>query len=288
MPTVHYVSRALLQANGLYRLHKNDDGNDDDPNRVAVTGVAPRTMDTGNNSSSSTLSESQPNSDLTVNNDGQKKKRNSRVCFNDSFEDLKAYKEKNGHLSITEKDDKSLFYWCANIRSARKGKLGTKLTTDGISALDAIGFEWRSEGISRNSQKHISFQDRVNALSEYKEKNGHVNVSRKTDKSLYNWCTKIRSSRNKPGEGKLKLTADRITTLDAIGFDCRSEGLSRSWIKCPFARKPQLSSKTIIILVFQLLIILVEISLPVGNHAQLPLANGYGQCYISWVLLSSQ
>jgi hypothetical protein len=46
----------------------------------------------------------------TVNN-GQKKKKNY-INFNDRCEDLKSYKEKNGHLSVREKDDKSLYDWC--------------------------------------------------------------------------------------------------------------------------------------------------------------------------------
>ena len=217
MPTVHYVSRALLQANGLYRLHKNDDGNDDD------LGVAPRTMDTGNNSSSSTLTESRPNSDSTVNN-GQKKKRNSRVSFNDSFEDLKAYKEKYGHVNVSRKTDKSLFNWCINIRSARnnpgEGKL--KLPANRIAALDAIGFDWRSEGISHTREKTILFQDRVAALRQYKEKHGHLSVTFKANESLYYWCANIRSARRgKVGKCKIKLTQERIAALDAIGFDWR-------------------------------------------------------------------
>jgi hypothetical protein len=162
-------------------------------------------------------------------NNGQKKKRNSRVSFQDRVAALREYKEKNGHLSVSKKDDKNLYKWCANIRDARnkpgEGKL--KLTADRIAALDAIGFDWRSETI-RTREKSIRFLDRVDALREYKEKNGHVNVSRTTDKSLYNWCTNIRSSRNNPGEGKFNLTADRIATLDAIGFDWRSETSSRT------------------------------------------------------------
>ena len=59
---------------------------------------------------------------------------------------------------------------------------------------------------------------------------GSTSVKERDDKSLYSWCTHIRSARNKPGECKLKLTADRIATLDAIGFDWRSETKTRSWI----------------------------------------------------------
>ena len=60
-------------------------------------------------------------------------------------------------------------------------------------------------------------------MKEYKNKNAHLNVTLADNKSLNIWCSKIRSARNKPGEGKLKLPANRIAALDAIGFDWRSE-----------------------------------------------------------------
>ena len=64
-----------------------------------------------------------------------------------------------------------------------------------------------------------SFKDRFEDLKAYKEKNGHLYVSWKTDKSLYHWCAKIRCTQKNPEKYVMKLTADRITALDAIGFD---------------------------------------------------------------------
>ena len=71
-------------------------------------------------------------------------KRNRRVSFNDRFADLKAHKEINGHLRVTEKDDKSENNWFTNIISAQKGTCNMKLTADRIAALVAIGFDWES------------------------------------------------------------------------------------------------------------------------------------------------
>ena len=85
------------------------------------------------------------------------------------------------------------------------------VTTNGLSLPVS---QPNSDSIVNNDQQdkknYTSFQDCVDALREYKEKTGHLIVSRKIDESLFNWCMHIRSSRNKPGEGKLKLTADRI------------------------------------------------------------------------------
>jgi aconitase B len=39
---------------------------------------------------------------------------------------------------------------------------------------------------AHKSDKTINFEDRVAALREYKEKNGHLSVSKKDDESLFN------------------------------------------------------------------------------------------------------
>jgi hypothetical protein len=86
--------------------------------------------------------------------------------------------------------DKSLYQWCAKIRSARKGKHGLILTADRIAALDAIGFDWRSEG--------ISFINRLDQLRAYRAQYGHSNVKLTKDKSLYHWCANKRFARKNP------------------------------------------------------------------------------------------
>jgi hypothetical protein len=225
MPTAHYIPLSALNGNGRHTTHLNRtttalrlldvEVNRSDP--CDNNGGIPRTMDVTTNDS--TLTESLPNSDSTGNN-GPKKKRNMQVSFIDRLKDLKAYKEKNGHLSVRETDDKSIYRWCSKIRCARRGTGTMKLTADGIAALDAIGFDWKSETARTRSDR---FQDHIDALIEYKEATGHLNVTYKANKSLYDWCANIRIARSKPGEGKLKLTADRIAALDAIGFDWKSE-----------------------------------------------------------------
>jgi len=187
--------------------------------QLASGGNNPLTMDVTTDGLN--LPASLTNSNSNVKN-SQKEKRNCRVSFIDRVKNLKAYKEKNGHLSVRGKDDMSLYTWCRHVRSVRKGTGEMKLTTDGIAALDAIGFDWRSETKASNPrQKPISFIDRVEALREYKEKNGHTSVREKDDRSLYKWCSDIRSARRNPETCTKKVTADRIAALDAIGFDWR-------------------------------------------------------------------
>jgi stalled ribosome alternative rescue factor ArfA len=63
--------------------------------------------------------------------------------FFDRVKELKAYKEKHGHLNVRWKDDdKSLYGFCYNVRRLRKGKGSHTLDEGRIAALDAIGFNW--------------------------------------------------------------------------------------------------------------------------------------------------
>jgi len=69
---------------------------------------------------------------------GDKKK-----TFDERLEDLQAFKEKHGHVRVTEKHDKSLAMFCRDMRSARRGtRKGKVITEDIIKRLDELGFYW--------------------------------------------------------------------------------------------------------------------------------------------------
>ena len=64
--------------------------------------------------------------------------------FEQRIADLKAYKEKNGHIKVKKSEDKSLYRFCYNVRYARINpeKSDRNLTDDQIASLDDLGFEW--------------------------------------------------------------------------------------------------------------------------------------------------
>jgi hypothetical protein len=158
--------------------------------------------------------------------DNPKLKRN--INFFDRVDELKAYKEKHGHLHVSHKEDKGLYSFCCNTRHARRNMIsghGTayKLTDDRIAALDTIGFNWNPGTSSTAATKDDKFFGRVDELRAYKDKHGHLDVGyKKEDKSLYNYCCLLRSTRRDiiSGKGTRRiLTEDRIAALDAIGFN---------------------------------------------------------------------
>ena len=121
------------------------------------------------------------------------------------MEDLKRFKETHVHANVSIPDDKSLAAICKRARHAHKnpGK-GVKLTDEHIAAFDALGYIW-------TSKTHVtrSLDKRINDLKEYKKTHGHVNVNRREDSSLYQFCEK---------DGTRKLMKERMARLDALGF----------------------------------------------------------------------
>jgi hypothetical protein len=64
----------------------------------------------------------------------------------------------------------------------------------------------------------ISFHIRLAQLKAYKVQHGHVNVSKKVDRSLYRWCYRLRKARKHPEKHIRELTPDNIAALDSVGF----------------------------------------------------------------------
>ena len=133
-----------------------------------------------------------------------------KKSFEERIEELQAFKEKYGHVRVTEKHDKSLANFCKNMRGARRGtKPGKVITEDRIKALDELGFTW--------GDKLKSFEDRIEELEAFKKKNGHVRVTAKHDKSLALFCRDMRAARRGTRTGAV-ITEDRIKALDELGF----------------------------------------------------------------------
>ena len=91
---------------------------------------------------------------------------------------------------------------------------GKQLTNECIAAFDAMGFNWTSqERVMR------SFDERIEDLHQYKQTHGHLNVNRKEDNSLYQFCAGARHSLKQFEKvGTMKLTKERIARLDDLGF----------------------------------------------------------------------
>ncbi len=142
--------------------------------------------------------------------------------WNQKFEQLCAFKRKNGHCNIphpsqtkASNHSKSLGHWVASQKIRRHAG---NLPQDRIDRLEMIGFVW-------GSSKNESWDHMFGQLCEFKKKYGHClvpasNVKGKENddefRSLGLWVQTQRQQ--KKGTRKSRIPHDRIDRLDEIGF----------------------------------------------------------------------
>ena len=134
--------------------------------------------------------------------------------FDDHFNDLMAFKAKNGHCNVSKRGENvSLGKWCSELRRSYKIK---KLSDEQIQCLNDAGFKWAVG----------TFDDRFNDLMAFKAKNDHCNVSKRGENaSLGKWCSEVRGAytkiQNKQQKPRMKLSDEQIQCLNAAGFKWR-------------------------------------------------------------------
>lgn len=72
-------------------------------------------------------------------------------------------------------------------------------------------------------------------MKAYREKHGHLNVSKEEDSSLFYFCNNVRHGRRNPGKG-MAITEERIATLDELGFLWGKRGIKQN-ATISFAKK---------------------------------------------------
>lgn len=132
--------------------------------------------------------------------------------WNSKFNKLLEYKSTKGHTNVPW-NNKTLGIWTGDQRShyrLMKQNRFSCMTSDKITMLEAIGFEW----------DHFNLWDaKFDLLVKFKEDNGHTNVPR-TNKHLGNWVKQQRVhykqySQNTPSN----MSFERIMSLESLGFN---------------------------------------------------------------------
>ncbi len=82
--------------------------------------------------------------------------------------------------------------------------------------------DYDEEDNRRKAPRIFTFNERILALKKFKSEHGHLDITAKLDASMYHWCRNIRYSyfaKLKGTKPSLLLTADRIASLQEVGFD---------------------------------------------------------------------
>ena len=151
--------------------------------------------------------------------------RDGVKSFDDRMQELAAFKAEHGHADIPRslEDNMSLARWAHVVRQSYRqiqkgGKPAFALTKEMIERLEAIGFRLRVK--ERGNFKQVPFEERLKSLAEFKNLHGHVHVGEADDPNLARFCNQMRAARRNPLPGvTMKLTQDRVSALDDLGFE---------------------------------------------------------------------
>ena len=89
-------------------------------------------------------------------------------AFQKRVDDLKAFKERYGHLLVKRSDDKSLYIFCNNIKRIRRSSSRSSLTKERIRMLDELGFDWGASSTTNSNS------DSTGTILIKKERGGRI------------------------------------------------------------------------------------------------------------------
>ncbi|KAL9180410.1 hypothetical protein ACHAXT_008380 [Thalassiosira profunda] len=144
------------------------------------------------------------------------RKRN-QAAWDKKYGELLDYKKEHGHCNVpaTHRHSK-LGNWVGKQREEykrMKDKKSSQLDMYRIEKLNAVGFKW-----SLQNYTVVSWEDRFEALKQFKEQHGHCRIPR-NHQQFGSWPTYQRSQYRLFKEGKKsKMTQERADKLIEIGF----------------------------------------------------------------------
>ncbi len=152
---------------------------------------------------------------------GERISKRSEKIFDSRLEELTKFKEQFGHCNVPLKYP-SLGFWCARVRKSYKdlqegkpkSEYSMPLNEKRIERLEDMGFQWFGKK---------TFEQRLEELRTFKERQGHCKVPVKGYGSLRFWCYRIRVAyknmkNGEPQPRDFKLNPERIRILEEMGF----------------------------------------------------------------------
>ena len=135
------------------------------------------------------------------------------------LQELKEFKEENGHCNVPQKHPGGLGYWVRHQRRIT-GEGGGRRNASQTQELEELGFQWIPP------TKPDKWEARLQELKEYKEEHGHCNVPSKHPGGLGDWA---RDQRRAGKEGTGRLNPVRTQALEELGFRWGKAKRSDRW-----------------------------------------------------------
>ena len=137
--------------------------------------------------------------------------RESRVPWEERFDELETYHAEHGHTRVSEREDLKLAQWVLGQR--KKHRLG-KLRPERREKLESLGFDF--------SPQSVPWEERFDELEAYHSEHGHTRVSEREDLKLAKWVWQQRYAHKR---GKLR--PECREKLESLGFGFSPQRESR-------------------------------------------------------------
>jgi hypothetical protein len=137
-------------------------------------------------------------------------RRAEKVPWEKTYQRLRAYHAKHGHIRVSKREDLKLAEW---VFSQRKPHRLGELRPERREKLESLGFDF-----SPQQDFRVLWEERFDELEAYHAVHGHVRVSEREDQKLAQW---VREQRMQHRRGELR--PERREKLESLGFDFSSQ-----------------------------------------------------------------
>ncbi|CAJ1932822.1 unnamed protein product [Cylindrotheca closterium] len=163
------------------------------------------------------------NAETTKNTQLQRGPDVDNARWNQRVGELQKFKEEHGHFEVPNNSE-AYSQLCAWVRTnqhhynlLKNGEKTSRLTSERISQLTAIGFEFADT----TTTERKPWNERLQELKDFKDTHGHFNVPYNDEKhqALSNWIRNNQAAYNKFQQGERSaMTNERLSRLEEIGF----------------------------------------------------------------------
>jgi hypothetical protein len=131
--------------------------------------------------------------------------------WNENFEEVRRFHKKHGRWP--KRSEGVLRRWCDNQRQSKKGQGHQRISLAQIAKLDGIGFDWGTTMAGTPEERwDVNFEE----VRRFRVEHGRWPTP-KREGALGMWCDRQRQA--KKGQGRNRISQERIAKLYKIGFD---------------------------------------------------------------------
>ncbi|CAJ1954215.1 unnamed protein product [Cylindrotheca closterium] len=138
------------------------------------------------------------------------------------FAALLQYYKEHDNVQVDRDNDSTLYEWMTIQRQRYHGPVTNGLSNEQIEKLESLNFSWSLDW------KERTWHETYAKIVEYYKQNGHVQVNKKDNPSLYNWI-QVQGKRYRGMKGQKPLSQEELELLEQIDFSFFEDQPRTTW-----------------------------------------------------------